>query len=127
MFKNSRAFSSFSVSDLKVAKEFYGETLGLDVTETSEGLDIALAGGGMLFLYSTGEASPAEYTVLNFPVVSVEETVEALMEKGIRMEQYDMPYLKTDAKGIVRADRGPKSIAWFKDPDGNILSVLEEK
>jgi catechol 2,3-dioxygenase-like lactoylglutathione lyase family enzyme len=123
MFKDSKSFSSFSVNDLKKAKEFYGGTLGLGVTESEEGLELHLAGGNTVFLYPKPNHKPASFTVLNFPVNNIEEAVDGLVDLGLRLEHYDLPDLKTDKKGIARGP-GPK-IAWFKDPAGNILSVLE--
>ena len=123
IFKDSKSFSSFSVNDLKKAKEFYGGTLGLGVTETPEGLELHLAGGNTVFLYPKPNHTPASFTVLNFPVNDIEEAVNQLDELGLRLEHYDLPDLKTDKRGIARGP-GPK-IAWFKDPAGNILSVLE--
>lgn len=123
MFKDSKAFSTFSVNDLKKAKEFYGGTLGLGVTETPEGLELRLAGGNTVFLYPKPNHTPASFTVLNFPVNNIEEAVDELVGLGLRLEQYDLPDIKTDKRGIARGP-GPK-IAWFKDPAGNILSVLE--
>ena len=125
MFKDSKAFSGFSVNDLKKAKEFYGDTLGLDVIESKEGLELRLAGGTSVFLYPKPNHTPASFTVLNFPVKNIDEAVDQLGELGLRLEQYDLPDLKTDKRGIFRGP-GPK-IAWFKDPAGNILSVLEGK
>ena len=123
MFKNTKAVSSFSVDDLQKAKQFYSETLGLDVTEGSMGiLNINLAGGGKIFVYPKPNHTPATFTVLNFPVPDVEKTVDELTAIGITFEQYD-GQIKTDKKGIVRG--GGPTIAWFKDPAGNILSVLE--
>ena len=123
MFKDSKAFSTFSVNDLKKAKEFYGGTLGLGVIETKEGLELHLAGGNTIFLYPKPNHTPASFTVLNFPVDDIEEAVDELIGLGLRLEQYDLPDIKTDKRGIARGP-GPK-IAWFKDPAGNILSVLE--
>ena len=123
MFKDSKSFSSFSVNDLKKAKEFYGGTLGLGVTESEEGLELHLAGGNTVFLYPKPNHKPASFTVLNFPVNNIEEAVDELVDLGLRLEHYDLPDLKTDKRGIARGP-GPK-IAWFKDPAGNILSVLE--
>jgi catechol 2,3-dioxygenase-like lactoylglutathione lyase family enzyme len=123
MFRDSKAFFSYSVKDLQRAKEFYANTLGLDVRDTPEGLGLQLAGGGSAFLYPKPNHEPATFTVLNFRVDDVDKAVDALTAKGIRFEQYDMPNLKTDAKGISRG-HGP-TIAWFKDPDGNILSVVQ--
>ena len=123
MFNDSKAFSSFSVNDLKKAKEFYGGTLGLKVAETPEGLELHLAGGQTVFIYPKPNHTPASFTVMNFPVKNIEATVDELVELGLRLEHYDLPDLKTDKRGIARGP-GPK-IAWFKDPAGNILSVLE--
>ena len=123
MFKDSKSFSSFSVNDLKKAKAFYGGTLGLGVTESEEGLELHLAGGNTVFLYPKPNHTPASFTVLNFPVNDIEEAVDELFNLGLRLEHYDLPDLKTDKRGIARGP-GPK-IAWFKDPAGNILSVLE--
>jgi catechol 2,3-dioxygenase-like lactoylglutathione lyase family enzyme len=123
MFKESKSFSSFSVNDLKKAREFYGGTLGLDVTEMPEGLELRLTGGNTVFLYPKPNHAPASFTVLNFPVDDIEEAVDSLVGLGLRLEQYNLPDIKTDARGIARGP-GPK-IAWFKDPAGNILSVLE--
>jgi catechol 2,3-dioxygenase-like lactoylglutathione lyase family enzyme len=131
MLKNSKAFSSFSVDDIKKAKEFYGGTLGLDVNVTPEGLELHLAGGGVpVFIYPSTDYHAPEHTVLNFLVDDVDEAVDKLEKRGVHMEHYDMPEIKTDAKGIMRngnGDMGPKAIAWFKDPAGHILSVLQEK
>ena len=124
MFKDAEAFSSFSVNDLKKAREFYGGTLGLKVAETPEGLELHLA-GKTVFIYPKPNHIPASFTVLNFPVKNIEEAVDQLVDLGLRLEQYDLPDIKTDKRGIARGP-GPK-IAWFKDPAGNILSVLEGK
>jgi catechol 2,3-dioxygenase-like lactoylglutathione lyase family enzyme len=124
MFKE--AFSSFSVRDLAAARRFYGETLGLDVSEQPEGLGVGIGGGPKVFLYPKPNHVPATFTVLNFPVDDVDQTVDELTKRGVKFEHYDLPDLKTDAKGIARDDRGP-TIAWFTDPDGNILSVLKPK
>jgi catechol 2,3-dioxygenase-like lactoylglutathione lyase family enzyme len=122
MFKDAEAFSSFSVNDLKKAKEFYGGRLGLEIEEMPEGLELHLT-GNTVFLYPKPNHTPASFTVLNFSVDNVEEAVDELISLGVRLEHYDLPDIKTDAKGIARGP-GPK-IAWFKDPAGNILSVLE--
>jgi catechol 2,3-dioxygenase-like lactoylglutathione lyase family enzyme len=126
MLKDSKAFSGFSVNDIPKAKEFYGQTLGLDVSE-DQGMDLLslrLAGGNTVIIYAKPNHKPATFTILNFPVANVDEAVEALKKRGVRFETYDEPYLKTDEKGIMRGN-GP-TIAWFKDPAGNILSVIEE-
>ena len=125
IFSESQAFSGFSVNDLKKAKEFYGGTLGLDVKETKEGLELHLEGGNTVFLYPKPNHTPASFTVLNFAVKDIEAAVDELRTLGVRLEKYDQPDLKTDAKGIMRG-QGPL-IAWFKDPAGNILSVIQER
>jgi len=124
MFKDCDAFSSFSVNDLKKAREFYGKTLGLEVAETREGLELDLD-GSTVFIYPKPNHTPAAFTVLNFSVDDIDEAVDELVDLGLRLEHYDLPDLKTDARGIARGP-GPK-IAWFKDPAGNILSVVEAK
>jgi predicted enzyme related to lactoylglutathione lyase len=124
-FKDAKAFSSFSVKDLRQAKEFYGETLGIKISETPEGLELNLADGNSVFLYPKPNHTPASFTVLNFPVEDIEEAVEELENIGIKLERYNLPDLKTDERGIMRGPKGPE-IAWFKDPSGNILSVLED-
>lgn len=123
MFKEAEAFSSFSVNDLQQAKQFYGDTLGLKVTETPEGLQLN-TGGTTVFLYPKPNHTPASFTVLNFQVDDIEATVKELQTLDIQVEHYNLPDIKTDESGIFRGP-GPQ-IAWFKDPAGNILSVLEE-
>jgi catechol 2,3-dioxygenase-like lactoylglutathione lyase family enzyme len=123
MLKNARTFGSFSVDDLRKARAFYGETLGVDVIERKEGLELRFAGGGTFFVYPKPNHTPATFTVLNFAVDSVENAVDQLAKRGVKFETYDEPNLKTDARGIARG-QGP-TIAWFKDPAGNILSVVE--
>jgi len=125
MLQNAKTFSSFSVDDLNRAKQFYGETLGLKVSEQPEGLELDLE-GGKVFLYPKRDHAAATFTVLNFIVDDVDATVEELSGRGVKFEHYDMPDLKTDAKGIARDERGP-TIAWFKDPAGNFLSVLKPR
>jgi predicted enzyme related to lactoylglutathione lyase len=128
MFKDAKAFSGFSVDDLQKAKEFYGQTLGLEVSETKEGLALRLAGGGQVFIYPKPNHEPATFTVLNFRVNDIDQAVDQLTKLGIRFEHYE-GQMKTDEKGIFRgAARGEgPNIAWFKDPAGNILSVLESE
>jgi catechol 2,3-dioxygenase-like lactoylglutathione lyase family enzyme len=126
MFQNTTAFSSFSVNDVQMAKDFYGNKLGLDVSDEEEGgLGVHLSGGGDVFLYPKSNHEPATFTVLNFTVDSVEKAVDELSGKGISFEHYGGE-IETDEKGIHRGKNGPV-IAWFKDPAGNILSVIEEK
>ena len=124
MFKDTRAFSGFSVDDLRKAKQFYGQTLGLEVAEKPEGLELHIAGGARVFLYPKPNHTPASFTVLNFPVENIETAVDELNNRGVRFEKYEGA-LETDEKGIFRGG-GPR-IAWFKDPAGNILSVLEAR
>ena len=132
MFKDTKAFSSFSVDDMPKAKEFYGITLGIKVKEIPEGLELHLTGNMPILIYQSDPKTytPPKHTILNFLVNDIEKTVEQLSKKGVKMEQYDLPMMKTDAKGIVRSDGsppGPKAIAWFKDPAGHVLAVIQEK
>ena len=125
MLKDSKAFSGFSVNDLEAARSFYGQTLGLDVVDSPMGLTIKIVGGNGTFIYPKDDHVPATYTILNFPVDDVDAAVDELTDKGVAFEHYGG---MTDEKGIARglaAGRGP-DIAWFKDPAGNILSVLQE-
>jgi catechol 2,3-dioxygenase-like lactoylglutathione lyase family enzyme len=124
MLKNSKAFSGFSANDIAKAKEFYAGTLGLDVSETHGLLSLRLAGDNNVIIYPKPNHAPATFTVLNFPVKDVDLAVDELKKRGVRFEQYNLPDLKTDEKGIMRGN-GP-TIAWFKDPAGNILSVIEQ-
>jgi len=125
LFSEAKTFSSFSTKDLKVAKGFYGDALGLKVTETAEGLELNLGDGNTVFIYPKPNHTPATFTVLNFLVKDIDEAVDELNRLGVQLEHYDQPDLKTDKRGIMRGN-GP-TIAWFKDPSGNILSVVEEK
>ena len=125
MFKETKAFSSFSVDDLERAKQFYGGTLGLDVVERDEGLELHIAGSTPVFVYPSSNYTAPKHTVLNFPVDDIEAAVDELVARGVTIEQYDMPGLKTDEGGIFRGDEGPRAIAWFKDPAGHIISVLQ--
>lgn len=125
MFKNTYAFSGFSTNDIQKAKEFYGDKLGIEISEQMGMITLNIAGGHKVIIYPKPNHQPATYTVLNFPVENIEQAVDELRAKGVVFEQYDGD-IKTDAKGIVWSNgRGP-NIAWFKDPGGNILSVLEE-
>ena len=125
LFREAETFSSFSVNDLQKAKEFYSQMLGLDVKETPEGLELHTA-NNTVFLYPKPDHTPASFTVLNFHVDDIEAAVDELNGMGVRLEHYDLPHIKTDERGIARGPHGP-TIAWFKDPAGNILSVLEER
>lgn len=125
MLKDSKAFQGFSVDDIAKAKQFYGQTLGLDVTDGPGGmLDINLGGGNTAIVYPKDNHVPATFTILNFPVDDVEKAVDELTKAGVEFLIYDEPGIKTDEKGIARGTGGP-TIAWFTDPAGNILSVIE--
>ncbi|HEY1388248.1 MAG TPA: VOC family protein [Ktedonobacterales bacterium] len=124
MFKDTRAYSGFSVGDLEQAKKFYGQTLGLEVTEANGLLQLHIAGGANILVYPKDNYTPATFTILNFPVANIEQAVDELTARGVRFKQYNLPGLMTDEKGIARGS-GP-DIAWFKDPAGKILSVLEQ-
>ena len=127
MFKDTKTFSSFSVDDLSKAKEFYGETLGLELKENEMGvLDVSLSGGAQVVIYPKPDHKPATFTVLNFVVENIDDAVDELITKGVKFEHYDSEHLKTDEKGISRMPEGP-AMAWFCDPAGNILGVLQEK
>lgn len=121
-------FSSFAVDDLAKAKSFYGETLGLTVKQDSMGLTIALPGGASVFVYPKDNHTPAAFTVLNFAVANIDQEIDALTKKGIQFEHYANLPAPQDQKGVLRglaANMGP-DIAWFKDPAGNVLSVLQD-
>ncbi len=124
MLGDSKSFSGFSVDDIQKAKEFYGQTLGLKVSESHGLLTLHLAGGNNVLIYPKPNHAPATFTILNFPVDNVDKAVDELAKRGVRFEIYNTPDIKTDEKGIMRG-KGP-TIAWFKDPAGNILSVLDE-
>ena len=124
MLEKSEAFSGFAAPDLGQAKQFYGDTLGLKVTELEEGnlLQLEIAGGRNVLLYVKPDHAPGNYTILNFPVDDIDAVVDGLTERGVQFERYDD--FDQDDKGIFRGE-GPL-IAWFKDPFGNILSVIKE-
>jgi predicted enzyme related to lactoylglutathione lyase len=125
MFRDAQTFSSYSVDDVDAAQVFYGDTLGLDVENTDMGfLELKLRDGSHINVYTKPNHQPATFTVLNFIVPDVDQAVDDLVAKGIQMEHYNIPQMKQDAKGIARDDYGP-AIAWFKDPAGNILAVLQ--
>jgi catechol 2,3-dioxygenase-like lactoylglutathione lyase family enzyme len=121
MFGNSQAFSGFSSNDVAKAREFYEGTLGLEVTEENGILNLHLAGGGRVVIYPKPNHEPATFTVLNFPVDDIDRAVDGLITAGIELERYEG--LDQDERGIARAY--PPPIAWFKDPAGNILSVIQ--
>lgn len=129
MFKAQAAFSGFSVNDLDKAKHFYIKVLGLVLDDESMGLQLSLPNGGKLFIYPKEDHKPATFTVLNFVVENIDDAVDELVKLGVKFERYeDMPGPQ-DEKGIARglsAHQGP-DIAWFKDPAGNILSVLQDR
>ncbi|MDQ6927399.1 MAG: VOC family protein [Actinomycetota bacterium] len=127
MLKDNEAFSSFSVDDPGAAKQFYGETLGMDISEDPDMkglLELSVAGGGKVMIYPKPDHAPATFTVLNFRVDDIDTAVDELAERGVDFEIYDEGELKTDSKGIMRGN-GPQ-IAWFRDPAGNVLSVLHD-
>ncbi len=126
MFNLKGAFSGFSVNDPAKAKEFYTKTLGLKVEDGVGGVRIRLPGGGMVWMYPKPNHQPAAFTILNFKVDDIDAAVDDLTSRGVQFERY--PNIPADDKGILRgiaSERGP-DIAWFKDPAGNILSVLQE-
>jgi catechol 2,3-dioxygenase-like lactoylglutathione lyase family enzyme len=124
MFRDSKAFSGFAVRDLETARSFYGGILGLEVEIQPMGiLELHLAGGASVMVYPKPDHVPATYTILNFPVPDVEAAVDRLIAAGVVMERYEG--FEQDANGIA-SDTGGPTIAWFTDPSGNILSVLDE-
>lgn len=123
MFANTKAFSGFAVDDVAKAREFYGGTLGIKTSGEHGIMTLHLAGGRDTIVYPKPGHRPAEYTILNFPVDGIDEAVDELTSRGVRFEHYDG--LGQDEKGINRA--GGPYIAWFKDPAGNILSVLQDE
>lgn len=127
MFKNANAFSGFSVDDLEEAKTFYADMLGCNVNDEGMGLELQFPNGHSVFIYEKEDHEPASYTVLNFPVDDINAAIDSLVEAGVRMEHYDSLPADQDGREVLRgktAGMGP-DIAWFKDPAGNILAVLE--
>lgn len=123
MFEKTKAYSGFSVDDIPRAKQFYAETLGLEVSEANGMLTLHLPGTNGVLVYPKGDAhTPASFTVLNFPVDDIDAAVDELTGRGVSFERYDG--MESDAKGVHRNDGPP--IAWFTDPAGNVLSVLQE-
>ncbi len=120
MFENTKAFSGFAVPDLEAARKFYGGTLGLKTSEDDGGLTLHIAGDRPILVYPKPDHEPANYTILNFPVDDIDQAVDALAARGVQFERYEG--FEQDEKGIFRGE-GP-DIAWFRDPAGNILSVL---
>ena len=126
MFEDTEAFSGFSVDDVPTARKFYGETLGIKVSPEDETglMMLHIAGDRDVLVYPKGKAhEPANFTILNFPVDDVEATVDQLTERGVSFERYEGAETETDEKGVFRGE-GPL-IAWFKDPAGNVLSVID--
>ena len=124
MFKDSKAFSGFAVKDLAAAKTFYGETLGLDARDGPMGmLELHFGTGAVVLVYPKDDHQPANYTILNLPVKDVDAAVDQLTKAGVKMEHYGADFGQ-DEKGIARGE-GP-TIAWFKDPSGNTIAVLDE-
>ena len=125
MFKDSNAFSGFAVKDLAAAKSFYGDTLGLDARDgPMDMLELHLGNGAVVLVYPKEDHEPGNYTMLNLQVKDVDAAVDQLTKAGVRMEHYGADFGQ-DEKGISRDERGP-TIAWFKDPSGNIIAVLDE-
>lgn len=121
MFRDSKAFSGFSSNDIPRTRDFYERVLGLEVTEDHEMLTLHLGGGGTVLVYPRENHVPAAFTVLNFSVPDIDRAVDALVEAGVRFERYEG--FPQDERGVARG-QGP-AIAWFTDPAGNILSVLQ--
>jgi catechol 2,3-dioxygenase-like lactoylglutathione lyase family enzyme len=123
MFENTKAFSGFAVDDVDRARAFYGETLGLKVTEANGLLTLHIAGDRPTIVYPKPDHTPAAFTILNFPFDDIDAAVDALVARGVEFERYDA--MEQDERGVMRA--GGPYIAWFRDPAGNILSVLQER
>jgi predicted enzyme related to lactoylglutathione lyase len=127
MLEDSKAFSGFSTNDIQEAKDFYAHILGIKVSEAHGTLNLHLGSGDVVLVYPKPDHVPATFTILNFPVDDIDEAIGALIKRGVTFEHYDEGQMKTDEKGILRGlaqHMGP-DIAWFKDPAGNILSVLQ--
>ncbi|MET7332790.1 VOC family protein [Nonomuraea sp. NPDC005650] len=122
MFGTTKAFSGFSVNDISAARRFYGETLGLRVSEEHGMLTLHIEGGADILVYPKENHAPATFTILNFPVEDIDKAVEELTGRGVRFERYEG--FAQDARGVLRGEGGPP-IAWFTDPAGNVLSVIE--
>jgi catechol 2,3-dioxygenase-like lactoylglutathione lyase family enzyme len=122
MLTDSKAFSGFAVDDMPRAREFYGQTLGLRVSETHGMLGLELGSGATVLVYPKADHVPATFTILNFPVDDIGRAVDELSGRGVRFERYDE--FDQDEQGILRGEGPP--IAWFRDPAGNVLSVLQQ-
>lgn len=120
------AFSGFSVDDIDAAREFYGTTLGLDVSDNPMGfLELRLASGGSILVYSKPNHEPASFTILNFPVADIDAAVDELIERGVQTKIYSDAEFPFDSRGIVRGGGQGPDIAWFRDPAGNVLAVMQ--
>ncbi|MEN0054897.1 MAG: VOC family protein [Mucilaginibacter sp.] len=129
MLEGNKAFSGFSVNDLPKAKEFYGKTLGLNVyndEQMPDLLNLEINKDNIILIYPKPNHTPATFTILNFPVQSVEETVDELTARGVKFIIYNLDEIKTNEKGILKSDGNGPTIAWFNDPAGNILSIIEQ-
>lgn len=127
MLNRAKAFSSFSVNDLNAAKTFYRDVLGLEVNDEEEGfLQVKVAGDVTVLAYEKGDHTPATYTVLNFNVSSVEQAVTDLIARGVRFEQYHSEYIQTDERGISTYNGEGPTMAWFTDPAGNIMALMQD-
>src|SRR5215203_5652474 len=129
ILKKAPVFASFAVKDIEPARQFYGQTLGLEVRDVQEMgiLEIRSPDQGRVLVYPKPDHQPANFTVLNMRVNDIDEAVDALTAVGVKFERYDTADIKTDAKGVVRGDKQGPSIAWFRDPSGNIVSVLQDR
>ncbi|WJL94363.1 VOC family protein [Microbacterium sp. ET2] len=127
MFTTDHAFSGFSVDDIDAARQFYGETLGLTVRDNPMGfLDIGLASGAHILAYSKTNHEPASFTILNFPVADIEAAVDDLNARGVTTKIYSDDEFPTDHRGILRGEGQGPDIAWFRDPAGNVLAVMQD-
>ena len=124
MLRDSQAFSGFSVPDTEAARTFYTEALGLEVTEQNGILTLHLGGGHRAIAYPKADHQPAGFTILNFPVPDIDAAVDELTDRGVRFERYEGTPMETDAKGVFR--KGGPLIAWFTDPAGNVMSVIQD-
>jgi predicted enzyme related to lactoylglutathione lyase len=127
MLENHKAFPSFSVNDMAKAKEFYSQTLGVETKESPMGLELHIPGISNIFVYQKDNHVPATFTILNFLVKDIDKAVDELTAAGVKFEHYDAEQMKTDDKGIARGGSDGPTIAWFKDPAGNFLSLIEDE
>lgn len=125
-FTTDGAFSGFSVDDIDAAREFYGDTLGLEVKANPMGfLDLRLSSGGSVLIYAKPNHTPASFTILNFPVADVDSAVDDLIARGVNTKIYSDAEFPSDSRGIVRGEGQGPDIAWFRDPAGNVLAVMQ--